>query len=79
MTLHDSPPYRLMFGRDPRLALDVVLGILSEQPSNQNYGKYVTKLKDSLKKAYDISQPEQSQLHSTDRSRIMIYKPELQS
>ena len=44
-----------MFGRDPRLALDVVLGIVSEQPSNQNYGKYVTKLKDSLKQAYDIA------------------------
>ena len=55
---HDSTgfsPYRLMFGRDPRLALDVVLGIVSEQPSSQNYGKYVTKLKDSLKQAYDIA------------------------
>jgi transposase InsO family protein len=55
---HDSTgfsPYRLMFGRQPRLALDVVLGLISDQPVQQEYGKYVDHLRNSLKHAYELA------------------------
>jgi len=55
---HDSTgfsPYMLMFGRQPRLALDVVLGIISDDPVRQDYGQYVSKLQDSLRKAYELA------------------------
>jgi len=48
-------PYRLMFGRQPRLALDVVLGLISDDPVEQEYGKYVSNLRNSLKRAYEVA------------------------
>jgi len=55
---HDSTgfsPYRLMFGREPRLALDIVLGIVSDEPTDHDYGQYVSKIRDNLKKAYELA------------------------
>jgi len=55
---HDSTgysPYRLMFGRQPRLALDVVLGLVTTDLDEPDYCKYVSKLRDSLKQAYELA------------------------
>lgn len=57
-TRHESTkvtPFELMFGRKPRLALDVTLGLVSDTETKE-YGEYVKDLKSSLKQAYKICQ-----------------------
>ena len=54
-TRHDSTgmtPFFLMFGREPRLAIDVALNI-PEMPGQQSYTKYVKDLKTRLRDAYE--------------------------
>ena len=48
-------PYVLMFGRQPRLAIDVVLGMVNEDHTNQDYGKYMESLKSNLSRAYELA------------------------
>jgi len=53
-TKHDSTgfaPYELMFGRKPRLPIDLVLGV-SGPSEKLNYSEYVKQLRSRLKKAY---------------------------
>ena len=50
-TRHESTnysPYQLMFGRQPRLAIDVVLGLALPESAESNYSKYVEGLKMKL-------------------------------
>ena len=47
-------PYQLMFGRQPRLAIDVVLGLVS-QGKTLEYVDYVEELKCSLDRAYGLA------------------------
>ena len=57
-TKHDSTgfsPYKLMFGREPRLALDIVLGIVNTGDRNKSYPEYVAHLKENLDNAYRLS------------------------
>ena len=44
-------PFELMFGRKPRLPLDLVLGINRQQEST-SYAEYISKLENRLKDAY---------------------------
>ena len=56
-TRHDSTgyaPYYLMFGRKPRLALDVTLGLISQTEPN-DYGEYISNLKVTLDEAYKLA------------------------
>ena len=48
-------PYFLMFGRQPRLAMDVVLGLTNTDVLDKNYGKYNDQLKARLNKAYELA------------------------
>ena len=48
-------PYFLMFGRQPRLAMDVVLGLTNTDVLDNNYGKYNDQLKARLNKAYELA------------------------
>ena len=48
-------PYALMFGRQPRLALDVVLGIANQDSTHQDYGKYMESLRSHLNRAYELA------------------------
>jgi transposase InsO family protein len=55
-TRHEStnyPPYQLMFGRQPRLAIDVVLGLALPGKAESNYSRYIEDLKEKLSKAYE--------------------------
>jgi transposase InsO family protein len=57
-TKHDSTgfsPYFLMFGRQPRLALDVVLGLASTDVHDKDYNVYILKLKEHLGKSYELA------------------------
>ena len=44
-----------MFGRQPRLAADVVLGLVDEEARQQNYTAYVTKVRHGLQAAYELA------------------------
>jgi hypothetical protein len=44
-----------MFGRQPRLALDVVLGLASTDIHHKDYNKYIGKLKQNLEKSYELA------------------------
>ena len=44
-----------MFGREPRLAIDVVLGLAMPGTADQNYGTYISDLKSKLKQSYELA------------------------
>ena len=55
---HDTTgysPYQLMFGRQPRLAVDVVIGLVDEEVGQQSYTSYATKVRHGLKAAYELA------------------------
>lgn len=57
-TKHDSTgytPFYLMFGRHPRLAIDILLGAKEQQKKGQEYTEFVTGLRQRLDYAYDLA------------------------
>ena len=57
-TRHDSTgysPFFLMFGRQPRLPIDLILGVDNLQTRGKGFTKYVEDLRDSLEAAYRIA------------------------
>ena len=69
--IHDSTgfsPYRLMFGRDPRLALDVILGIVSDEKPETDYCKHVSQLRDCLRRAYQLASRNSD--HARERQKL---------
>lgn len=46
--------YELMFGRQPRLPLDIAFGLLNDEPCH-SHSKYVTPLKSRLEKSYKLA------------------------
>ncbi|XP_043953102.1 uncharacterized protein LOC122820018 [Gambusia affinis] len=61
-------PYELMFGRQPRLPVDLAFGLpVSEQPST-SHSQYVEKLKSHLKESYKIA---------TENSEKVMWKNKL--
>ena len=55
-TRHDTTgfsPYLLMFGRQPKIALDVVLGLVNDEHEEVDYGKYMATMRSRLKQAYE--------------------------
>lgn len=47
-------PYELMFGRQPRLPLDIAFGLLNDEPCH-SHSKYVTSLKSRLEESYKLA------------------------
>ncbi|KAF7695844.1 hypothetical protein HF521_005938, partial [Silurus meridionalis] len=48
-------PYFLMFGREPKLPVDVALGVQSEEVVPVTYGSYVEGMRQQLKDAYELA------------------------
>ncbi len=60
-TKHDSTgysPFYLMFGRHPRLPIDIIMGIELEEREVQSTVRYVEELQEKLKYAYDTAEKE---------------------
>ena len=83
-TFHDSTgysPYFLMFGRDPRLAVDAFLGLNSDSLSSTTQTEHVRKLRDRLSFAYKKAQEaskKASAKHKLDydlRARSSVLRP----
>ncbi|KAK3104940.1 hypothetical protein FSP39_013542 [Pinctada imbricata] len=58
-TRHDTTgisPYKLMFGREPRLPIDMAFGTYHQPEQHRNTTKYIEDLKSRMKYAYDIAQ-----------------------
>jgi len=61
-------PFELMFGRKPRLALDVILGLLGEQEPRE-YDEYIKQLKSSLSQAYQLAQGKSCKSRSNQKKQ----------
>uniref|UniRef100_A0A3B3I428 Gypsy retrotransposon integrase-like protein 1 n=1 Tax=Oryzias latipes TaxID=8090 RepID=A0A3B3I428_ORYLA len=48
-------PYRLMFGREARLPVDICFGVPEERGQGLTYTQYVTKLRTDLQQAYNLA------------------------
>ena len=59
------PPYYLLFGRHPRLPIDVLLPSQSNHTSS--YPEYAKKWEDQMRQAYQIAK-----IHSQERRKISI-------
>ena len=71
-TQHDSTgfaPFFLMFGRNPRLPIDIMFGI-EENESYQSYTDYMNSLKDRLQSAYDLATKEANENRAKQKSHF---------
>lgn len=50
----DISPYELMFGRKPRLLIDVAFGLENNEENKENYNEYILDLKNRMEKTFDI-------------------------
>ncbi len=68
-------PYSLMFGREPRLALDVIMDLNSTDIHKKNYTKYVEDLQNRLRKSYELATAKSraSQRHQKDNNDLRIH------
>ena len=48
-------PYESRYGRKPRLALDIVLGLVNTEVLNKDYCTYIEDLKSNLCKSYEVA------------------------
>lgn len=62
-------PYFLMFGREPKLPVDVCLGVRSDEDSPISYGKYVERMRQQLKDAYELATAESARANKKNKLR----------
>lgn len=83
-TKHESTgyaPYLLMFGRNPRLPIDLVLGVDTSSEEEGNYTQYITGLRKRLQSAYklaatNIKHAQENQKHNYDiKARAAVLHP----
>ena len=69
-TKHDSTgftPFQLMFGRHPRLAIDVLLGTEGQQTEKQGYSEFVLSLRKRLDYAYKLASSQADKAKESQR------------
>nr|XP_055074659.1 uncharacterized protein LOC129454170 [Misgurnus anguillicaudatus] len=62
-------PYELMFGRQPRLPLDIAFGILNDEPQ-QSHSQYVTSLKQRLEESYKLAVENSKKVAERNKKRF---------
>ena len=62
-------PFRLMFGREATLPIDVILGISNESGSQRNHTEYVKKFEQDLKQAWSIVKTNQKAKHEQNKKQ----------
>ena len=53
-------PFFLMYGRNPRLPVDLILGNEEEEETSQDYGSFVSSLQERLSRSYKLAQGKSS-------------------
>jgi transposase InsO family protein len=75
-TKHQSTgfsPYKLMFGRDPKLPVDIEFGLNSESnPQDHDYSKFVDSLNKQLEYAWKLASEQQSKVCSKQKNHYDI-------
>ena len=82
-TKHESTgysPFHLMFGREPRLPIDLVLGI-GEAVEGNDYNQFISSLRERLQKAYQLASEnaKQSQQKQKRNYDLRVHAAGLQS
>ncbi|KAL7837384.1 hypothetical protein SRHO_G00270950 [Serrasalmus rhombeus] len=62
-------PYFLMFGRESRLPVDICFGTSPDGESEVHYEQYITKMRQSLKEAYQLASQAASKSHHKNKAR----------
>lgn len=62
-------PYELMFGRQPRLPIDLVFGVPMNDDS-QTHSQYIQTLKETLEKSYQIAMKNSEKVMRRNKSRF---------
>ena len=61
-------PYSLMFGREPRLPIDILFGLPS-QPGTKVHGQYAANLQERLKRAHELASAMMEKTAQRNKSR----------
>ncbi|XP_029954791.1 protein NYNRIN-like [Salarias fasciatus] len=63
-------PYELMFGRQPRLPIDLVLGTYPGKATSKSYSDYVQNLRDSLQESYALASEHSKKMGEKNKVRF---------
>jgi transposase InsO family protein len=69
-TRHESTgftPFYLMYGREPRLPIDLAMGLVTEEEA-QNYTDFVESLRKRLQKSYDLAKKRSAQAQQQNKA-----------
>lgn len=59
--------YLLMFGREPRLPIDICFGVSDGRQQSMSYNQYVNKLRRDLEKAYSLAMDNANKNHQRNK------------
>ena len=85
VTIHKGTsfsPYYLMFGREPKLAIDALLGLTFDEAHSKSRNEYVQKLKERLTFAYNKAKQKANKTALTNKSyydkkaKAVVLKPD---
>ena len=65
--VHGFSPFQLMFGRKPRLPVDLAFDINPKQGGNQSYGEYVKGLQDRLQYSFGLATERVDEKHESQK------------
>ncbi|CAI5692272.1 unnamed protein product [Oreochromis niloticus] len=69
-------PYELMFGRQPRLPVDLAFGLPFNNKSFKSHSRYITKLKATLQETYKLAADHANKIAERNKTRFdMRVKP----
>lgn len=63
-------PYELMFGRQPRLPIDLVLGTHPGKSSHKSYSEYVKNLRQNLQESYTLASEHSKKMGEKNKLRF---------